>query len=66
MSHITIAAPTDCFEVTLFSEEECWAMSRDGIITYDEADHMVGGITLYEARQILAAYECPCDVCGAW
>lgn len=65
-NHITIAPPQDCFELTIFTEEECWQMSRDGIITYDEADHMVDGRTLYEARQALASYECPCDQCGAW
>jgi hypothetical protein len=63
-NHITIPNPTDVFEVTLFSEEECWGMARDGIITYDEADHMVDGLTLHTARQYLSDYTCPCEVCN--
>jgi hypothetical protein len=62
--HITIPNPTDVFEVTLFSEEECWGMARDGIITYDEADHMVGGLTLHTARQYISDWTCPCEVCN--
>ena len=63
-NHIIIPNPTDVFEVTLFSEEECWGMARDGIITYDEADHMVDGCTLHTARQYISDWTCPCDVCN--
>ncbi len=65
MEHITIPAPTECWEITVFDETECWEMARNGIVTYDEADHMVDGMTRYQAQQVLAAYECPCDVCDA-
>ena len=64
--HLGVANPTDCFELTVFEEHECWEMSREGIITYDEADHMAGGITLFEARVIIASYACSCDLCEAW
>ena len=62
--HIIIPAPTDVFELTIFTEEECWNMAADGLVTYDEADHMVDGISLHTARQYLSDYVCPCDVCN--
>lgn len=65
MTHIITPNPTDCFELTVFPEDEVWQMSRDGIITYDEADHMVDGMTLFAARQILASYDCTCELCNA-
>jgi hypothetical protein len=62
--HLNIALPTDCFELTTdWTESECWEMSRNGVVTYDEADHMVDGMSLFEARVIVAAYNCDCEIC---
>ena len=62
--HLNIALPTECYELTTdWTETECWEMSRNGLVTYDEADHMVDGMSLFEARVILAAYNCNCEIC---
>lgn len=63
--HINFRAPEDCFELTVFEEAETWEMARDGIVTYDEADHMADVMSLYDARAILAWYNCTCEQCGA-
>ena len=65
MNHITIPNPTDCFELTVFPENELWDMAADGILTYDEADYMASGITLFEARQYIAQSDCTCELCNA-
>lgn len=61
--HLNIPNPTDCFELTMFDEPECWEMARNGIVTYDEADYMAGGMTLFDARITIAESECPCEIC---
>lgn len=63
--HLNIANPTTTFELTKFDEAEAWQFNRDGIVTYDEADHMVDGMSLFESRIVLASYECGCDLCGS-
>jgi hypothetical protein len=55
--------PDSTFDLTSFTEQECWDMAADGTLTYDEADHMTTGYTLLEARAVLAAYTCNCDLC---
>jgi hypothetical protein len=62
IQHHNIKADS-CFDLTSFTEQECWDMAADGTLTYDEADHMTTGTTLIEARAILAAYNCTCDLC---
>jgi hypothetical protein len=62
--HLNIPFPTECAELTTdWTEAECWEMSRNGLVTYDEADHMVDGMSQFEARVILAAYNCNCEIC---
>lgn len=62
IQHHNITAES-CFDLTQFTNDEAWELHRDGIVTYDEADHMGFGNTLMDARAILAAYECTCDLC---
>lgn len=45
-------------------ERLCWFLVQRGYLTYDEADYMVDGLTLLEARHIIsAAVECGCTIC---
>lgn len=53
-----------CVDGTVFTEKEAWDMFESGDVTYDEADHMSDGMSLIEARAILASYICDCDICG--
>ena len=52
------------FDLTHFTEREVWHMAAQGILTYDEADHMADGdVTLVEARAFIAAWDCNCEIC---
>jgi len=55
--------PDSTFDLTIFTEAECWDMAADETLTYDEADYMAGGITLVEAKAYIAASECNCEIC---
>jgi hypothetical protein len=61
--HLNVAFPVDCWELTVYPEGECWDMAAENIVTFDEADHMTDGYSLFESRVILARYLCPCDTC---
>jgi len=62
--HLNIAFPTECAELTTdWSEAEVWEQARQGIVTYDEADIMASGVSLFESRILIAAGECPCETC---
>jgi hypothetical protein len=62
--HLNIPFPTECAELTNdWTEAEVWEQARQGLVTFDEADHMVDGYSLFESRIILAAYNCNCETC---
>ncbi len=61
--HLNIANPTECWELTIFTETECWEMCHNGIVTYDEADYMASGVSLFQARIFIAESGCPCEMC---
>lgn len=46
-------------------ERLCWWLVQKGHLTYDEADYMVSGCTLLEARHYIEAdIDCSCELCG--
>jgi hypothetical protein len=55
--------PDSCFDLTVFTETECWDMAADGTLTYDQADYMADGITLIDAKAYIAASDCTCEIC---
>jgi hypothetical protein len=62
IQHHNITAEST-FDLTKFNEREVWHMAAQGILTYDEADHMADGSTLIEARAFIAAWDCNCEIC---
>lgn len=45
-------------------ERLCWFLVTRNLLTYDEADYMVDGLTLLEARHLITAdIECGCSIC---
>ena len=55
--------PDSTFDLTIFTEQECWDMAADETLTYDQADYMADGITLMQANAYIAASECNCEIC---
>jgi hypothetical protein len=62
--HLNIPFPTECADLcTDWSEAEVWEQARQGIVTYDEADIMASGVSLFESRVLIAAWDCNCENC---
>ena len=62
--HLNIPFPTECAELTTdWTEAEVWEQARQGIVTYDEADIMASGVSLFESRVLIAAWDCNCESC---
>ena len=71
IAHTTTTA-TECWELTNgWTEAELVDLMNNGIITVDEFDWMcpdgvlTNGRSLVEARAILAANDCGCELCAA-
>jgi hypothetical protein len=45
-------------------ERLCWYLVTRNLLSYDEADYMVDGLTLLEARHlVISGIDCECSIC---